>query len=173
MDKASQRRWWIWLGLLGATIAAMVYPTEEDGAAVSEVAQPNRPAAVSAVPGQPVASAASEPSAALPDMKADPFAPRGWQAPPPPPPPAPVVVAPIAPPAPVGPPPLPYRFMGRLNDGGDQVIYLSHGDQTVIARAGETLESTYKVLGIDAQRIEFEYLPTGDKQSLTIAAPEN
>ena len=44
VDKASQRRWWIWLGLLGATIAAMVYPTEEDGAAVSEVAQPNRPA---------------------------------------------------------------------------------------------------------------------------------
>ncbi|MEH6459746.1 hypothetical protein [Chitinimonas sp. JJ19] len=86
--------------------------------------------------------------------------------------PAPVVVAPALPVEPAGPPPLPFKFMGRLHDGGEQVVYLSQGEQTLIARVGETLGATYKVLGLDAQRIEFEYLPTGDKQQLALPASE-
>jgi hypothetical protein len=60
-----------------------------------------------------------------------------------------------------------------MNDDGEQLLYLSRGDQTFIARSGETLEGAYKVLGIDAQGIEFEHLPTGEKQTLTIPASEN
>lgn len=60
-----------------------------------------------------------------------------------------------------------------MNDDGQQLVYLSHGEQAVVARNGETLEGTYKVLGIDPQRIEFEHLPTGEKQVLALTANDN
>jgi hypothetical protein len=63
--------------------------------------------------------------------------------------------------------------MGRLNNGGVEVVYLSRGDQTLIARDGETLEGAYKIVGMNRQQIEFEHLPTGEKQMLTIPASEN
>ncbi|MDN3577339.1 hypothetical protein QWZ03_11235 [Chitinimonas viridis] len=159
----------------------MVYPVED--VAVAEVATPSSTVEVVAAPvsSQPatpplrtaVAPAGQHSQVAMPAMAANPFAPRNWQAPPlPVVTPAPVVVAPALQVEPAGPPPLPFKFMGRLHDGGEQVVYLSQGEQTLIARVGETLGATYKVLGLDAQRIEFEYLPTGDKQQLALPASE-
>jgi len=63
--------------------------------------------------------------------------------------------------------------MGAMNDDGAQVIYLSRGDQAFVARSGETLDSAYKVLAVDNQHVEFEHLPTGEKQTLTIPATDN
>jgi hypothetical protein len=65
--------------------------------------------------------------------------------------------------------------MGTMNDGSDggggqQTVYLSRGDQMVMVQGGETLDGTYKVLLVDAEHIEFEHLPTGEKQALNIAA---
>ncbi|WP_284196769.1 hypothetical protein [Chitinimonas prasina] len=159
----------------------MVYPV--DDVAVAEVATPSSTVEVVAAPvsRQPTtpsprtqeASTGQPGQVAMPAMAANPFAPRNWQAPPlPVVTPTPVVVAPALPVEPAGPPPLPFKFMGRLHDGGEQVVYLSQGEQTLIARVGETLGATYKVLGMDAQRIEFEYLPTGDKQQLALPASE-
>jgi len=178
MDKAGKRRWAIWLCLLAGTVAAMLYPTEpKQGEALSEAVvrtarAPQASAATVVAKADQAANSDTERDA-LPKLEHDPFAPRGWTAPPPPPPPAPVAPPPPPPAAPAGPPALPFRFMGRLNDGGTEVVYLSHGEQTLVAKPGETLESTYKVLSVAAQRIDFEYLPTGDTQSLTIAAPDN
>ena len=124
-------------------------------------------------------SATSEVDAAAPmedEAEVDPFAPHGWQAPPPVQE-APKVVMEAAPPqapaAPSGPPPLPYKFMGRMNDGGDgsqQMVYLSKGDQISVVQGGETLDGSYKVLHVESDHIEFEYLPTGEQQVLSIAA---
>jgi hypothetical protein len=170
MDKATKRRWIILLSLAVATAVASLYPTDDapDSSLVAANTRTSRPAAKAA-------DIVDNPLAAVLPGDVDPFAPRGWQAPPPPAPiqVAPVAPKPIAPPAPVGPPPLPFKFMGRMNDDGEQLLYLSRGDQTFIARSGETLEGAYKVLGIDAQGIEFEHLPTGEKQTLTIPASEN
>jgi hypothetical protein len=63
--------------------------------------------------------------------------------------------------------------MGAMIDDGTQVIYLSRGDQAFVARSGETLDSAYKVLTVDNQHVEFEHLPTGEKQTLTIPATDN
>jgi hypothetical protein len=63
--------------------------------------------------------------------------------------------------------------MGAMNDDGAQVIYLSRGDQAFVARSGETLDSAYNVLTVDNQHVEFEHLPTGEKQTLTIPATDN
>jgi hypothetical protein len=108
----------------------------------------------------------------------DPFAPRNWL---PPAPPAPAVpartVAALQPVAtitlPEGPPPVPFQFAGRMNDGDDHVVYLARGDRALVARTGEVLENIYKVVSIDASQIEFVHIPTGQKQLLSLPAQEN
>jgi hypothetical protein len=175
MDKAARRRWAILLSLLTITLAAIFYPLDED-TAERAVAQSVRAAGAEARPA-PTLHAANGGQGDIPEPSADPFAPRGWKAPPAPVPAipkslaAPVIAGPVPPPAPAGPPPLPFRFAGRLNDGGQQVVYLSRGDQVFVVRNGETLDATYKVLAVEAQRMEFEYLPTGARQTLTLSAP--
>ena len=153
---------------------AVLYPPGESGSSGPPQQPKARPAAALARPS--AAPAASPEPEAVPADAIDPFAPRGWRAPPtaqelaPPPPPvsAPVPVALV----PVGPPPLPFKFMGQMEDGGRKVVYLSRGEVTLIAQPGVTLDDTYKVSAMDAQRIEFEYLPTGEKQALSIPASE-
>lgn len=75
------------------------------------------------------------------------------------------VEAPEVAPLPV---PLPYQFVGQMVDDGNQIVYLSRGDQVLLARKGETLEGSYKVLDISATQIEFEMLPSGLRQTLPI-----
>ena len=172
MDKAARMRWAVLLIALLGTLMAIFYPSDDDTEARGSAVRPR------AVPARlPVASPASdgtigEETASDPD----PFAPRGWQAPPPPPPPAAPVAAAALPPAPVeppGPPPLPFKFVGSMTDGADQVVYLGRGDQALVARSGDTLEGAYKVLGISATQIEFEHIPTGQKQVLAFPVRDN
>ncbi len=112
----------------------------------------------------------------------DPFAVRPWVGVP-----SPVAVvtsAPIAPVTPQAPifdmpqpppaaPPLPYRFAGRLTDGAEQTFYLSRGDQLMVVKSGDTLESAYRIIGVDDRRIQFQHLPTGEVQVLTLPVAEN
>ncbi|WP_269532640.1 hypothetical protein [Chitinimonas sp. BJYL2] len=180
MDKASQRRWLILGSVLAATVIAMLYPVEQPDATLEVTESAVREAALALVPAAPkqsapVASPAPTVTAAteLPDTIPDPFANKGWTAPPPAPvpvaAPAPVVSAPI----PVGPPPLPFKFLGRFNDGGQDVVYLSRGEQMLIAKAGEALDASYKVIALTASQIEFEHLPTGEHQSLALSTSDS
>jgi hypothetical protein len=175
VDKAEKRRWAILLSLLVITLIAIAYPLEEKSGARSPVIFA-RPADKEAS-ATPILPADAKPAADAPAPQTDPFAPRNWQA-------APsasvtpqsvalVSAEPAPAPAPAGPPPLPFCFAGRLNDGVDQVIYLTRGDQVLVARNGETLEGTYKVLAVEARRIEFMHLPSGEKQTLALPVTEN
>lgn len=111
-------------------------------------------------------------------MGIDPFAPRNWIVPAP--------AASIAPQdvatvvtsselatAPAGPPALPFQFVGKMNDNGDQIIYLSKGEHALLARPGVTFDGIYKVVDISAVQIEFEHLPTGQKQVLVFPTQNN
>lgn len=172
MDKAARIRWTILLSALIVTIAAIFYPVDDGAVSVASALPAPQPAklALGALP--PSVSVDDEPAG-----DPDPFAPRGWQAPPPPPPPAPVAApvsaAPVALAPPPGPPPLPFRFVGSLNDGGDQTVYLARGEEALVARTGEILERTYKVTGISVSQIEFEHIPTGQKQTLAFPVRDN
>lgn len=73
--------------------------------------------------------------------------------------------------APPGPPSLPFKYVGKMNDSSDNVVYLALGEQTLLARSGDVLEENYKVLAITPVQIEFEHLPTGQKQALAFPAP--
>lgn len=167
MDKTARLR----QGALLAALAATIYASL--GTDIDEPAFANIATAPSTAP-QPLVTAA--PMAQSDNDRdedfdgSDPFAPRNWT---PPPAPEPVKTVTAAPPVvavtvPEGPPPLPFQFMGRLNDGDDQVVYLGRGDQALVVRAGEVLESTYKVIGIGAAQIEFEHLPTKQRQTLAL-----
>jgi len=166
------------IGIVAAVAVAIAVDSTRNDETVSNVSDAaDRPSSHVATPSP--LGAAAKPSMEAVTVADDPFAPRGWQALPAPPaapvaaPPA--VVAPVAPPvieAPVA-PALPYAFMGRFDDGGRQVVYLSRNEQTFVVTPGETLEGMYKVLVMDPRRIEFEHIPTGTKQVLTIPAPNN
>lgn len=166
---------------LAATVAAALWPQDD----VQHYQPPQtavKAASLAAVTpaGMPPAGAEAADVLAQEDGAEegrDPFAPRNWQ---PPAPPAPVAVKTVVAAQPVatitlpeGPPPVPFQFAGRMNDGEDQVVYLARGENALVARTGEVLENVYKVVSIDASQIEFLHLPTGQKQVLPLPARDN
>ncbi|WP_373987780.1 hypothetical protein [Duganella sp. BuS-21] len=171
MDKGTKIRWAVLLTALAATLIAMFYPIDEGK---SPTAMP------SALP-KPVISLTSVIAKASVEedepADLDPFAPRGWQAPPPAPA-LPAIASPVAAgptvlAPPPGPPPLPFRFVGSLKDGSELLVYLARGDETMIARPGEVLEGTYKVNSVTTSQMELEHIPTGQKQALVFPVREN
>jgi hypothetical protein len=95
------------------------------------------------------------------------------------PPPQPVVTAPavistpVAAPPPAA-PPATYRFMGRMVDpSGQQLIYLSRGDSTVIAAVGTVLEDGYVVDSIDTDAVVLLYPQTATRVRLSIPAADD
>ena len=115
------------IGLAGALYASFLMPDDVQG---------YQSAPAPEVPAVPLVSVTVPPVAALQeadteDSGGDPFAPRNWMAPAP-------AQEPVKPGAPTrevaalalpqGPPALPFKFAGRMNDGDDQVIYLARGE---------------------------------------------
>ncbi|MBC3832904.1 hypothetical protein H8K33_15445 [Undibacterium amnicola] len=154
---------------LAATITAIIYPIAPE----VDTFQPLTVPQATSVSQNMMRRNSVDVENEFDDKNDDPFSPRGWGA-------QPVAVVDnqvvktvvaepaYAPQAPVGPPPLPYRFLGKLTDEGDIIVYLGRGEQTYVAKVGEIIESTYKVVKITEQSLELEHLPTGEKQSLSI-----
>lgn len=92
------------------------------------------------------------------------------QLPPPPPPPPVVVVAP-PPPEPPKAPPLPYQYLGLMEDEGSMLIYLKKGENTLVTRVGEKLDDVYLVKRLDGTGIRLVYLPLGQEQLLATQTP--
>jgi hypothetical protein len=174
MDKATRIRWAVLLSSLVLTVGAIFFPDVESTQSAVSAAAPR----VNKAAAPLVSAAAPAPNTVDDDAPGenDPFAPRGWQAPPPP---APVMpaaqqlaVAPVDL-TPPGPPALPFRFVGSFNDSSAQVVYLARGEEAFVARAGEIVDTNYKVVAITASQIEFEHIPTGAKQALTFPVRDN
>ena len=91
----------------------------------------------------------------------DAFQVQSWYVPPPPPP-----AQPAAPPPPPAPPPLPFTYMGQLLDNGKLTVFLTRQDQNYAVKPGDTLDGTYRVDSVDAQRVVLTYLPLNMQQTL-------
>jgi hypothetical protein len=94
------------------------------------------------------------------------FGAKSWVVapPPPPPPPPPVIEPPKA-------PPLPFRFMGQVDEGNGQRIYfLFRGTEVISASVGESIDNTYLLERADGASLRFVYLPLRETQILSIGS---
>lgn len=166
-------RWTILLSAFALTAGAIVYPVDEQVSANNLPARtPTRPPSATPTATSPVM--AEQPRLHWIASDENPFEPRGWVAlPPPPPPQQQVVEAALVPDTPLPPPPLPFKFLGQMSDGGDRIIYLKMGEQVVLARQGDMLEGGYKVVAVTANQIEFESANSGTHQTLSIPVQDN
>jgi hypothetical protein len=95
---------------------------------------------------------------------ADLFGSHSWQ------PPAPKVSAgnraPAAPAIPV----MPYRFAGKLLQGGRLQVFLAKGDVVVAVQQGDTLDGAYQVQSIEEAQITLLYLPLKRKETIPVSS---
>lgn len=169
MDKAQRLRMALLLCALAATVAAIILPGPDADVAASP---PSSVTPASVRKQDAVVLKARQPDWVFSDE--NPFLPRGWAPPPPPPPDARVVTSLVqTDPLPSSAPPLPFKFLGQMIDGADRLVYLGLGDQVLIARAGEVLEGSYKVLTVTPAQIEFELIASGIHQTLPLPAQEH
>ena len=158
--------WGIWIALAATLVAAWFAPRQEEeeinlAPRVQNTEPPARNVRGDAAPGKPARileirarqSGEDEDSLFLaPDW--------GYYAPPIPQEEAqPVVEAPSA-------PPLPFKFMGRYEENGQNRVFLRENDQTWIVGVGDTLAGVYKVENIGKHFIGLRYLPLGEEQVL-------
>jgi hypothetical protein len=172
MDKYKKLRWVLLFSALATTIGAILYPVDESSSITgTQGVKPDLAMRPSSTAPAQVEREHVRPIWVTTDE--NPFAPRAWQAPS-----IPqtevaravqtveLTQAPQEPPA----TPLPYRFLGQMQDGDSHVFYLGRGDQVLLARQGEVLEGSYKVVAINDSMIEFESVQSGIKQTLPILA---
>lgn len=91
---------------------------------------------------------------------------HSWYTPPPPPPrkprPAPVERKPVA-------PPLPFEFLGSLEQEGSPTTYfLVKDDRVYDAIIGDKLDETYTIDGVSDGRLMFTYIPLKTSQGLRL-----
>jgi hypothetical protein len=121
----------------------------------------------------PAASAAKKP-AVVKDLTpaGDLFAARSWKA-------APtlasvteqpVIVTPVvqAPSA----PPMPFQFIGRLDDRSDLQVFLQNGEKIYVVRKGDVIDETWRIEGISDVELSFIYLPLHLSQTLSVGSTQ-
>lgn len=74
-------------------------------------------------------------------------------------------LADVAVPEPVA-PPLPFRFVGMLEEGGVRTVIVLEGPELHLLRARDQIDERYRVDRITPTRVEFTYLPLGEQQVL-------
>ena len=180
----SQRPAWFRPAMIAAggaaTLALALHfaPSDGDGV-VQSVAHASdstsgaaAPEPASAAPA-PAAKPAEAAAPALPtrtkiDLGAakDPFAARGWL-PPPPPPPPPAPEAPPPPPPPPTAPPVPFKYIGMLEQkAAKPQAFLSKGDALLVVQVGDVVESTYRVESFNSAQVVITYLPLQQRQTI-------
>jgi hypothetical protein len=70
-------------------------------------------------------------------------------------------------------PPLPFTAIGSLSGadvtGGQSVAFLQHNGQLLAVRSGHSIDNTWRVEAVTAQKVEFVYLPLMQRQSLPLS----
>lgn len=89
----------------------------------------------------------------------DPFRSASWYVAPPP----------TKPPKPTA-PPLPFKYLGKLNEEGEIRVFLSHQGRHLIARVGDVINGTYSIEEISGGRMTLLYQPLKEIQTLAIGS---
>lgn len=148
----------------GAYLLRQPVPPEPAAPAQTASAQRDLPPPVSANASTPQASEGKDapPAEAQKSEPSNPFAVRTWE---PPRPVAPVVTAPPPPQA----PPLPFRFIGRVDDpDGGHAFMLTAGDRVLAVKTGDVLDGQYLVEAYRDGQLHFLYQPLNIRQTLFV-----
>ena len=108
------------------------------------------------------ASAGTSGATRMRHSKANAFATHSWLPPVP-------KAKPAPPPPPPRAPPLPFAYLGKMQDGAAVTAFVSQGGRNHVLHSGDTLPQ-YKVESISPTEITFVYLPLGEKQRLTFGS---
>lgn len=174
IPRPSARHLLLLLTLCGAAYGAM-HGIDDDGIVSMPEARAKRmnPAAQPAAEMRNAASVAPLPAElALPQRngleqapQADLFAVTSWLPPVPPPPPP----AKAPPPPPPSAPPLPFHFVGLLEDQAKPTAFLSRGDALHVVTAGQVLDEVYRIESVTPAEIVITYLPLRQRQTLAVS----
>ena len=161
-----------WVAFLGVAAALTWLPeyfkqADDSDVEVAAVATPAKGKTSSAAK----AAAASAPIKDL-SPAGDLFAARSWQAAPTlasvtelPVNGAPVVQAPTA-------PPMPFQFIGRMDDRTDLQVFLQNGEKIYVVRKGDVIDETWKIEGISDLELSLVYLPLHLSQTLSVGSAQ-
>jgi hypothetical protein len=171
------------LAAAGATTVGVLLhfaPSSGDGV-VASVARAgdatSDPSRSEAGPSQAAPAAAAAPAAPnLPtrsriqqSASKDPFAARGWLPPPPPPAPAPVVTVDATPPPPPMAPPVPFKFVGLIEEkAAKPAAFIAKGDALFVVHVGDVVESLYRVESFNSAQVVVTYLPLQQRQTIEV-----
>lgn len=114
---------------------------------------------------------------AAPEPESDPFAARSFRPAPPPKPKhvaaaaAAVALPPPPPPPPPQAPPLPFIYMGRLNEEQNTTVFLTAGDRNLVVKPGDVIDNTYRIEQVTDSSVVMTYLPMNQRQTLAIGNP--
>lgn len=73
----------------------------------------------------------------------------------------------LAPPAPQA-PALPFRFLGRLVDGGKTAYFFQFNERNLIMQPGDSVDDTYILNSVEGGVLTFTYLPLNERQTLVV-----
>ena len=153
--KLTAKQRWSGLGVaLAAAVALAIFGNDRAPTAMAPVLRPAEGSMLEARV-DPAKMARDAPAADGIDL----FASKSWYMPP-----APVAVAPAKPTA----PPLPFAYLGQMEDKQGRKVFLVRDDQLIIAKPGEQLDKKYQLETVSAERLTFMYLPLGERQTLAI-----
>lgn len=80
----------------------------------------------------------------------------------------------VPPPAPAPPPPkpaappLPFSYLGKQQENGVWTVFLSREGDTLLVKAGDQVDSTYRVISIAPPTMTMQYVPLNEPQDLAI-----
>jgi hypothetical protein len=164
-----------WVAFLGVAAALTWLPEyfkqadDGDADAVAAVAP-----AKARIKGELPAAKASAASLVIKDLSpaGDLFAARSWKAAPSlasvteqPVNVAPVVQAPTA-------PPMPFQFIGRMDDRTDLQVFLQNGEKIYVVRKGDVIDETWKIERISDMELSLVYLPLHLSQTLSVGSAQ-
>jgi hypothetical protein len=73
-------------------------------------------------------------------------------------------------PPPPAPPPLPFKYLGKLIEDGGTQVFLEQGGRGLTAKTGEVIGGIYRVGEITATQMTLVYLPLDMEQQLAIGS---
>ena len=69
-------------------------------------------------------------------------------------------------------PPIPFQFVGRLDDRRDLQVFLQDGEKLYVVRKGDVIDKTWRIEGISDVELSFVYLPLHLSQTLSVGSSQ-